>query len=589
MRISFRLKLIFSYIIIILTSFTFIAFFLDRSLEENSLHNIRSSLVSQAGLIAGQISPDDIKKENYKYLEKLINNLGMKTKCRITVINSRGRVLADSKRSAEEVLGMEEHGYRPEVRAALAGNTGSDIRYSPTIKIDMLYVALPLMDNNGIIGVLRLALTLESVHKTLFEIKKIVFFSLLFALILAFILGSIMAAGTIKSVNNMIKVSRKFSQGDFSKRILCRSGDEVEELALTLNRMAEDIENKIGEIRIQNQKLAAIFNSMIEGIILVDKEGRIVSINPAAEKMFDITKKDGKGRLFLDAIRNTDMSELINTALKNERSVWSDITIIYPVHRVFEISINPIFEKNAINGCLAVIHDATEIKRLETIRSDFVANVSHELKTPLTSIKGFVETLLEGALDDKENNRKFLKIINDHVQRLDSLVNDLLTLSHLESKEIAIKKSAILFRPQVEEIISGFKSQLEKKEITIKNELLSDIEVEADKDRIEQVLTNLIDNAIKFNKKKGAIRIYANETNNDVKITVEDSGSGIPIKDINRIFERFYRVDKARSRELGGTGLGLSIVKHIIGLHGGKVGVESIEGFGSKFWFTLPK
>jgi len=236
-----------------------------------------------------------------------------------------------------------------------------------------------------------------------------------------------------------------------------------------------------------------------------------------------------------------------------------------------------------------VVHDITEIRRLETVRSDFVANVSHELKTPLTSIKGFVETLLEGALDDKENNRNFLKIIRDHAERLDSLVNDLLSLSHLESKEIMLKKTSFNLRQQVEGVISGFRSQFKKKDIEIKNGLSADISVTADKDRLEQVIINLIDNAIKFNKKKGFVRIFGEEINGKVKIIVEDSGIGIPEKDIPRIFERFYRVDKARSRELGGTGLGLSIVKHIIELHNGSAGVESTEGLGSKFWFILPK
>jgi two-component system phosphate regulon sensor histidine kinase PhoR len=259
------------------------------------------------------------------------------------------------------------------------------------------------------------------------------------------------------------------------------------------------------------------------------------------------------------------------------------------VHRVFEVNATPIFDNSVVSGCLIVIHDITEIRRLETVRSDFVANVSHELKTPLTSIKGFVETLLEGALDDEGNNRNFLKIIQDHAERLNSLVEDLLSLSHLESKEIALDKSIFNLRQQLEKVILGFKSQLKNKDIDVKNESPIGISINADKDRIEQVLTNLIDNAIKFNKEKGSIRIYTQEEGDKIKVFVEDSGIGIPGKDISRIFERFYRVDKARSRELGGTGLGLSIVKHIVELHSGSVGVKSTEGLGSKFWFILPK
>ncbi len=222
------------------------------------------------------------------------------------------------------------------------------------------------------------------------------------------------------------------------------------------------------------------------------------------------------------------------------------------------------------------------------MRRDFVANVSHELKTPLTSIKGFVETLLEGALEDKENNRNFLRIIQEHAERLDKLVNDLLSLSHLESKEIALDNKSFNLRQQLQEVIAGFNSQLRKRNIEIKNDLPEAIFVKADQDRIEQVFTNLIDNAVKFNKENGFVKVYAQEINGKIRVTVEDSGIGIPEKDIPRIFERFYRVDQARSRQMGGTGLGLAIVKHIMNIHGGTVTVESEVGKGSKLTLIFP-
>ncbi|MDD5255578.1 MAG: ATP-binding protein, partial [Candidatus Omnitrophica bacterium] len=262
---------------------------------------------------------------------------------------------------------------------------------------------------------------------------------------------------------------------------------------------------------------------------------------------------------------------------------------VWPVQGVFEISVAPLFAKDKISGCLAVIHDITEIKKLEAMRRDFVANVSHELKTPLTSVKGFVETLLEGALSDKENSRHFLEIIREHTNRLDNLINDLLNLSYLESNTVELRKSGLMIRDLAEEVLSGFGSQLKKKPLKAKNEIPAGLIVSADKENLEQVLTNLIDNAIKFNRPQGSLVIRADDLGIAVKIAVEDTGSGIPAKDLPRIFERFYRVDKARSRELGGTGLGLSIVKHIVELHGGSVGAESTEGLGSKFWFTLPK
>ncbi len=590
MKISFKLKLIFSYIFIILISFGFIAYFLDKNLEENSLNNIKTSLTNQAYLVENQLTAENLNKEDIAHLEPLIATLSGKIKCRITVINNQGRVLADSEKSQKEIPQIENHLYQPEVRMALANMVGIDTRYSSTLKIDMLYVALPIIkENKEIIGVVRLGLPLESVEKTLNEIRKIVLLGLIFALVLAFVLGSIIAAQTIRPINRMIQVSRKFSEGDFSRRVLQTSKDEIGELAVTLNKMAQGLEDKVKEIKAQNQKLAAIFNSMIEGIIVVDKSSCIISVNPTIENIFNVSKREVEGKIFLEAIRNNDISEVISSVLKNGKPLSVEINLVLPVRKIFEVNAAPIFDNNDVNGCLVVIHDITEIRKLETIRSDFVANVSHELKTPLTSIKGFVETLLEGALDDKENNRIFLKIIQDHTERLNSLVEDLLSLSHLESKEITLNKKSFNLRLQLEEVILGVKSQLKKMRIEIKNELPASISINADKNRIEQVLTNLIDNAIKFNKEKCFIRIYCQEVNGKIKVFVEDSGIGIPEKDIPRIFERFYRVDKARSRELGGTGLGLSIVKHIVELHSGSVGVESTEGLGSKFWFILPK
>jgi len=346
---------------------------------------------------------------------------------------------------------------------------------------------------------------------------------------------------------------------------------------------------RVEELERQNSRIETILESMIEGVVVLDADTRILSINTSVEKIFGVQKKETQGRLFLEAIRNNGIAEIIDNVLQEAKLITRELSLVWPIQKSFQVNASPILENGAAKGCLLVIHDITEIRKLEIVRRDFVANVSHELKTPLTSIKGFVETLLEGALEDKENNRSFLKIIHDHTERLNNLVDDLLSLAHLESKEITLDKSDFNLGRQLKEIVLGFGSQLKKKNIQISNELPASLIINSDKGRIDQVLTNLIDNAIKFNTENGHIKIYCQDSNDKIKIFVEDSGFGIPGKDIPRIFERFYRVDKARSRELGGTGLGLSIVKHIIDLHGGSVGVESTEGLGSKFWFTLPK
>jgi len=586
---SFKSRLVLSYFLVVLLSFGLVAFFLDKKLEENSLHDLKASLVNQAALINSQISFKSTEKENRDYLWQLVKDLSQRISGRLTIIDTKGKVLADSEKSRFETEEMENHAMRPEMKAALAGRTGESIRYSATLKIDMLYVALPVKDNSSVAGAIRLALPMESVKRNLLAIRQAVFLGFLFALGLAFVFGSMLASGIIKPINKIIHASHRFSDGDFSRKIFYSSEDEIGELAKNLNKMAEDIENKVKEVNIQSQQLRAVFNSMIEGVIVLDNKARVVSVNHTVEAIFGVTKKETEGKLFLEGIRNNDIADEIKKVLEDAASVSKELALTWPVQKIFQVNISPMIDKGAIGGCLVVIHDITEIRRLETMRRDFVANVSHELKTPLTSIKGFIETLLGGALEDKDNSRHFLEIIQEHADRLNDLINDLLELSHIESREIRLDKEKTVLFDLVETVISGFGSQLNKKGIKVENSISRELIVWADKDKLGQVITNLLMNAVKFNKDSGFIKIYSEIIqDNQIKIVVEDSGLGIPAKDIPRIFERFYRVDKARSRQLGGTGLGLSIVKHIIELHSGAVGVESTEGLGSKFWFTLP-
>jgi len=364
-----------------------------------------------------------------------------------------------------------------------------------------------------------------------------------------------------------------------------RLKEKINQLSLSL----ESAKKQINTLEQENNRIRAILNSMIEGVIAMDEDTRILSLNPTAESIFNITHANVLNKLFLEVFPNNDIAEVITQVLNKGEFVSKELSLVWPVQKVFQVNASPIFESGKISGCLLVTHDITEIRRLEIMRRDFVANVSHELKTPLTSIKGFVETLLEGALEDKENSVNFLKIINSHADRLNTLINDLLDLSHIESNTVKLKVESFNLAQLVSQVISGFRAQIKKKAVEISFSLLDELELFADKSKIEQVLTNLINNAIKYNKENGFVKIYTEELPDKLKIIIEDSGPGIPARDIPRIFERFYRVDKARSRELGGTGLGLSIVKHIVELHSGGVGVESTEGFGSKFWFTIPK
>lgn len=393
-----------------------------------------------------------------------------------------------------------------------------------------------------------------------------------------------------RHIKKMTAVLEEIAKGNLQQRINIYSKGALGQLAQAIDRVLSGLTAKINALNKEAIKGKAIVTSMVEGVITIDRDTRILSLNPTVEKIFTIRKQDAEGRLFLEVIRNNDISEIISRVLKSGEPLSSELNLILPVQKVFRINASAIFEDNIVTGCVLVIHDITQTRRLEKIRSDFVANVSHELKTPLTSIKGFVETLLEGAIDDKENNREFLRVIQEHTHRLENLIDDLLDLASLEERGIVLNIQEVNVRGLADKVLAGFEAQLKKKGIEAGNELPGNLILKMDKDKIEQVFTNLIDNAVKFNRQKGGIKIYAEEiAGSKIKVTVKDTGFGIPAKDIPRVFERFYRVDKARSRGLGGTGLGLSIVKHIIELHKGSVGVESAEGLGSEFSFILFK
>lgn len=390
-------------------------------------------------------------------------------------------------------------------------------------------------------------------------------------------------------LQKIIAVLNKAASGDFTQRLNIHTGNEIGRLANAIDAVIDKYNSEINRLEKITSQTQAILSNMAEGVIAVDKYTKIIFVNPALEKIFNLPGADSRGKFLLEVIRNNDIAETINSALKNSGAVSKEVSLTWPVQKIFKINATPILEKDGITGCVAVIHDITELRKLEAVHRDFVANVSHELKTPLTAVKGFVETLIAGGLEDTQNSRQFLEIIQNNVNRLDNLINDLLSLAYLESQEISLKITGIGLKGLADEVLPAFSAQINKKNITVENTLLPQLRVEADKDKLEQVLVNLIDNAIKFNKENGKIKIYGEDLGANIKVSIEDSGCGIPQKDIARVFERFYRVDKARSRELGGTGLGLSIVKHIIGLHGGTTGAESVEGAGSIFWVTLKK
>jgi len=355
-----------------------------------------------------------------------------------------------------------------------------------------------------------------------------------------------------------------------------------------INRMASSLRDKISEAEGERAKISAILNNMVEGVIACDRTKRILIINPSAETIFGGRSKSILGKNILEATRNPTIDQMMDQAIDQKRIVTDEIELHYPEKRILRLNavgISPVENSHSIFAIL-VVDDVTEVRKLESLRRDFVANVSHELKTPLTSIKGFIETLSAGAIDDKVRAKSFLKMMEEDSDRLTRLIGDLLELSKIESKEILLKPEVIDLQKEIDQVLAGFKTILEEKKITTENKM--NAQVFADRDKLKQILINLIENAIKFNKPQGRITFTLAASGEYVKLEIADTGIGIPKDIIPRVFERFFRADQARSRDLGGTGLGLAIVKHLVETHGGQIWCESQFGKGSTFIITLP-
>lgn len=412
----------------------------------------------------------------------------------------------------------------------------------------------------------------------------------IFMLILGTVLTYAVAIFISKPIKRMSKAARLIARGDFNGISFMRANDEIGELAAAMDHLSGEIKEKKARVDSEAAKLDMVLSGMLEGVIVTDKSGEIISMNPSLRKLFLIDTQSIAGKRPLEVIRNNSVQDMADRILKQkERLATQEITIAFPEEKILKVNAVPIISSGELEGAILVFHDITELRRLEKVRQEFVANVSHELRTPISSIKGYAETLLEGAIDDQDNARDFLNIIYQDSQRLAALIDDLLDLSKIESGKL---KMVFLNYPANALIIkcaAVMENQAKAKAITIKLEIPDNLaQIKVDETRFSQVMINLLDNAVKYTPEKGTVSISARPEGNYLQIDISDTGIGIPEQDIPRIFERFYRVDKVRSRELGGTGLGLSIVKHIVQAHGGQVWVKSEPGHGSTFSFTIP-
>ncbi|NPV72738.1 MAG: phosphate regulon sensor histidine kinase PhoR [Pelotomaculum sp.] len=404
------------------------------------------------------------------------------------------------------------------------------------------------------------------------------------------LLAWIMYSRIIAPLEEVASVAQDMARGNLDQEIRISSQDEIGDLARSINYLARQLKNNIEDVIAEKNRIKAILSSMSDGVIAMDAWGRMILINPVVEELFRITMAASRGKNILRVIRNYDLEKLLNQALETGRCMQKQIQILAPEPRVFQVHVIPLQNSGAERGgVVALLRDITERKILQEMRSEFVANVSHELRTPLTSIRGFAETLLDGALEEPDTARRFLEIINSETERLSRLIDELLNLSRLESHKWVPKRQPVNMGELIKRAVAILQPRAVEKNLAIKINLPEDLPVvQGDPDMLSQVLLNLIENAVVYTQAGGEVSISAAATQDEMKVDVKDNGIGIPPESLSRVFERFYRVDKARSREQGGTGLGLSIVKHIIDAHRGSVQVESKVGIGSTFSFVIP-
>ncbi len=588
-------KKIFATYAILLLMGTIITGLLSLSFMRISyLENIEKMLVTNGNLINSLVEDKlgdktfaqiNFSELAYKYSEEI--------NARVTFVGKDGKVIGDSQVKESELHKIENHLYRPEIQEAIKGEIGISERFSTTVQIDYLYVAIPMKTGGIVYGFTRLAYPLHEINKINLGLIKNIIISVIIGLVIAIPLGYRYLNHITEPIKEITNIARKIANGDYKSRVNVESTDEIKILADTFNFMSHTLNTNISELQDKNTKLKSIISSMKEGLIAVDNNKKIILINSPAKKFFNIDSNDVFGAKVLTVINNQRLKNVLGEMLDKSVADKAEVAVEEPERKTLKIyteSIKLNEDPNRIIGTLILILDVTEMRKLEKMRTDFVANVSHELKTPLTSIMGFIETLKSGAINNEKVRDRFLNIIEIETERLTRLIDDLLTLSDIESNRLNFgKKEKISLNNVIGEISHMAEELAKQKNIKYSYEVEDDLPyLYGSKDWLKQLVLNLLENAIKYTPDGGEVKFFGYQRKNKIFIKVKDTGIGIPKKDIPRLFERFYRVDKARSRKIVGTGLGLAIVKHIVIAFNGEIRVKSEEGKGTEFTVRIP-
>ena len=517
---------------------------------------------------------DYLDRNRLPELETFLQEHGKKIGARLTVIDPEGIVKADSERGPTS---MENHRFRPEIAEALAGRLGRSLRYSNTLKAQMLYVALPLDRSGRVEGVLRLSLFVRDIDVLLKAIRRDIGRAVGIIIVLSVVGAFLFSRSLTKPMRQLIRASQQVAAGDFTARVRVGSSDEWRDLAKSFNAMTAEVKNLFGDLSKRKEELDNIVASMQEGLLVLDSAGKIRLANQSAKDL--IGQQALEGKIFWEVVRMTPFVDLVRR-VKTEKKGRAEEVLFGEKSILCQAAF-----LSAQEGVVVTLYDITEIQNLARIKKDFVLNVSHELRTPLTAIKGYAE-----ALEDEGDarTRSYAETINRHTDRLIRIVEDLISLATLEEKGLAYEPVRVNLNEIAESVVRIFEPKAKEKNLELRLEAAADLPpVDGDPFRLEQMFINLVDNAIKYTE-KGSVRVRLEKAEGGVVAEVGDSGIGIPEDDQSRIFERFYVVDKSRSRKTGGTGLGLSIVKHIVLLHGGRVDLQSSPGVGSRFRVYLP-
>lgn len=592
MRLNFFWKLALAFLALLLGVLLAVDFFAERALrrdyERTGFEQLESiariaavnpppaaALSAQASAGSPQTSPE-LRNWTAQFAA---------SGARVTVIAASGQVLADSESDTQT---MENHAARPEVRAALANGRGQSIRHSVTIGRDLLYFAERDDLPSGPPVILRFALPLGTVDNVLWSFRRRLWLTSLLILLVAGAVALLVSRAFTERVERLRLFSSRVAEGDFRPLSSDGTGDALDALGASLNQTAARLDRTIETLTEERNRSAAILGSMVEGVAVVNGTERLVFANPGFAEILNLDVPPRAGSALVEVVRQTELLEAVRRVLRGEPRVESEIVTGTLRQRYFAATAAAVHATEA-NAAVIVLHDITDLRKLERVRRDFVANVSHEFKTPLTAIQGFAETLLGGAVDDPQNRGRFLEIIVEHSRRLARLTDDLLKLSKMDADRLELEIRRFNPVPFVQGCLETAGPRAAEKNLRLSSNLPASLpDIAGDRRRLAEVLQNLLDNAIQYTPEGGQIMVSASADDGEVVFTVSDTGIGIPQADQSRIFERFYRVDVARSREVGGTGLGLSIAKHLVEAHGGRLWVESEVGRGSQFHFSVP-